>query len=93
MDCVERALDRHQRAGTRCAVPRALAPDAAVVAAQRLRSARIRVVDLNRYICDTRRCYPVVGGVLVFKDLDHLTPLFATTLGPYLDRSVRHLFS
>jgi hypothetical protein len=93
MDCVERAMDRHQRAGARCAVPRGIAPDAAAVAARRMRDPRIRVVDLNRFICDRRRCYPVVGGVLVFKDLDHLTPLFATTLGPFLDRRVARLFS
>jgi peptidoglycan/LPS O-acetylase OafA/YrhL len=93
MDCVERAMDRHQRAGARCAVPRGIAPDAAAGAARRMRDPRIRVVDLNRFICDRRRCYPVVGGVLVFKDLDHLTPLFATTLGPFLDRRVARLFS
>ena len=32
-----------------------------------------RVVDLTRYFCDRRRCLPVVGGVLVHKDVDHLT--------------------
>jgi hypothetical protein len=31
----------------------------------------------------------VVGGVLVYKDENHLTPLFARTLGPYLLRAVR----
>jgi hypothetical protein len=92
MDCVERAMDRHQRVGTRCAVPRAVAPDAAAVAARRLHDPRVRVVDLNRFICDRRYCYPVIGGVLVFKDLDHLTPTFATTLGPFLDRRVARLF-
>ena len=31
------------------------------------------------------QCFPVVGGVLVHKDQDHLTQDFARTLGPYID--------
>jgi hypothetical protein len=53
-----------------------------------MRSSRVRLVDLNRFICDRRRCYPVVGGALVYKDQHHLTAVFATTLGPYLQRAV-----
>jgi len=88
-------MDRHQRAGARCAFPRgpALPPDPAAVAARRVHDPRVKLVDLNRHICDRRRCYPVVGGVLVYKDLSHLTPLFATTLGPFLDRRVARLFA
>jgi hypothetical protein len=88
LDCITRAVDGHERAGPRCAFARgpALPPDPAAVAARQLRG-RVRLVDLNRFICDRRRCYPVVGGVLVYKDLSHLTPQFATTLGPYLDRA------
>jgi hypothetical protein len=33
----------------------------------------------------------VVGGVLVHKDIDHITRLFATTLGPYLLRAYDRL--
>ena len=29
-------------------------------------------------------CFPVVGGVLVHKDVGHLTRQFSTTLGRYL---------
>jgi hypothetical protein len=61
-----------------------LAPDAEVAAARRLRARGARVVDLTRYFCNRRRCLPVVGGVLVHKDVDHLTQLFAATLGPFL---------
>jgi hypothetical protein len=95
LDCVTRAMDHHRRAGVRCAFPRApaLPVDPAAVAARRMRGSRVRLVDLNRYICDSGRCFPVVGGVLVFKDLSHLTPLFATTLGPFLERRVRRLLA
>jgi hypothetical protein len=93
LDCISRAMDHHQRAGTRCAFPRrpAIPSDPAAVAARSIHDRRVRLVDLNRYICDRRRCFPVVGGVLVFKDLSHLTPLFATTLGPFLDRRIGRL--
>ena len=57
------------------------------------RAARVQGVDLTRFICDTRRCFPVVGGALVYKDEHHLTTVFATTLGPYLQRAVDEVMS
>ena len=50
-----------------------------------------RVIDLTPHFCGRRFCLPVVGGVLVHKDVDHLTQLFARTLGPYLLRGVDRL--
>ena len=89
-DCVRRAIARRLPAGPRCALPRrrALVPDAAVTAARTLRRPGVRVVDLSYQVCDRTRCFPVVGGVLVHKDLDHLTPQFAATLGPILLRKL-----
>ncbi len=91
--CVQRAITRHRRAGLVCALPRrrVLDPDPAAVAALRMRSPRVRVVDLTHFICDRRRCHPVVGGALVYKDQHHLTAVFATTLGPYLLRKVERM--
>ncbi|MGI8802198.1 MAG: SGNH hydrolase domain-containing protein [Solirubrobacteraceae bacterium] len=92
LDCVQTAVARHQRAGIVCAMPRqrALKPDAAVIAAKRLRSPRVHVVDLTPFFCDSRLCYPVVGGALVYRDIGHLTDVFSTSLGPYLRRGVNH---
>jgi hypothetical protein len=87
--CVSRSLAHGRPAGRRCAVPRATPPDPAAAAAVQLGSPRFQVVDLTRFFCGERECYPVVGGVLVFKDVTHITPLFANTLGPYLLREVR----
>ena len=93
--CIRQALQHHQRAGRVCAVPigRVLRPDPLVIAARRI-GTRVHVIDLKRFQCSKHRCFPVVGGVLVHKDIDHLTKLFATTLGPYLlrafDRLSRH---
>ena len=76
-----------------CARPRreALTPDPAIVAAHRLRSPRVEVVDLTDYFCGSRNCYPVVGGALVLRDNTHVTGVFSGTLGPYLRRLVEPL--
>jgi hypothetical protein len=89
LQCVRRAQASHRDAGRACAVPRGatLGSDAAVVAALRLRSRRVGVVDMSPFLCSRRRCFPVVGGALVYKDDQHLTDTFATTLGPYLLRA------
>jgi hypothetical protein len=86
--CIERAMADHRRPGPACALSRrrAVKLDTAVVAARRLASPRVRVIDMTRFFCDTRRCYPVIGGVLVYKDENHMTPLFSRTLGPFLLR-------
>jgi SGNH domain (fused to AT3 domains) len=91
--CIERARARREPAGERCAIPRgqALKSDPAVIAARRLHSSRVQIIDLTRFFCDSRLCYPVIGGALVYRDVDHLTRVFATTLGPYLLREVRRL--
>ena len=91
--CVRRAIAQRRPAGRACAVARksVLVPDAAVTAAKRLRSRGARVIDLTPHFCGRRFCLPVVGGVLVHKDVDHLTQLFARTLGPYLLRGVERV--
>jgi hypothetical protein len=87
--CVQRALAAKRAAGRRCSRPRAQAlhTDPAVVAARRLRSPRVHAIDLSSFFCDARRCFPVVGGAFVYKDGDHISAVFARTLGPYLLRA------
>jgi len=86
LQCVRRERLRRSEAGRVCARPRSIVlnADPAVVAARGLRSRHVKVVDMTRYFCSPRRCFPVVGGALVYKDEEHLTDVFATTLGPYL---------
>ena len=88
-DCVTRAVKHDWNPGTHCALPRrrALATDADITAAQQL-GGRLKPIDLTDFFCDAKRCFPVVGGVLVHKDTDHLTQDFAATLGPYLLRAI-----
>ena len=92
LQCVERAMRDRRPAGQACALPRTLAVrrDPAAVAAAR-ESPRVHVVDMTRFFCDDERCFPVVGGALVHKDMSHMTAVFAGTLGPYLHRELRRL--
>jgi hypothetical protein len=77
--CVARAMARRE----------ALSQDSAAVAASRLKSPRVRVIDLTRFFCDRSRCYPVIGGALVYKDQNHMTETFAKSLGPFLLRAIK----
>ena len=79
-----------RNAGNVCAVKRsqALREDPAVVAARRLKSPRVKVIDMTRFMCSKKRCFPVIGGALVYKDDQHMTDVFATTLGPFLGRAI-----
>jgi hypothetical protein len=95
LECIERAIARRRLAATACAVRRrtAMHSDPDVVAARRLRSARVQVIDLTKLLCSARRCYPVVGRVLAYRDADHLTRAFAATAGPYLYQALRELMA
>ena len=48
----------------------------------------MRLIDLSDFMCTATQCAPVVGGVLVLRDEDHLTRAFSQTLGPYLLRAL-----
>ncbi|WP_445152374.1 acyltransferase family protein [Baekduia sp. Peel2402] len=94
LDCVQKAMDAGDDPARACAVPRAIAlePDPAIPAASSGKAGRdVRAIDLTETLCDRRSCYPVVGGALTFKDVDHLTTVFSSTLGPYLDEAVQRL--
>ena len=95
-DCVTRAHRQKRDAGRVCAMPRraVLRPDPAVIAARRQAQRAdlaVDVIDLTRFFCGARRCFPVVGGVLVHKDEGHITQLFGRTLGPYVSRAFERL--
>ncbi len=91
--CIGRALAAGAAApGTACALPRAtsLSADVGAAAVAALHRKRYAYVDMSRYFCDAALCYPVVGGVLVYRDVEgHITPAYAATLGPYLLRKVQ----
>jgi hypothetical protein len=94
-DCVTRAMKARQPLTGACPLPRddVLAPDPGVEAAQQLGAPRFQVIDLTDFFCDLARCYPVIGGALVYKDISHMTTVFGTSLGPYLTSAYLHLSS
>jgi hypothetical protein len=91
-DCVRRAYARGQNVAMRCARARAKAVgrDPAVKAARQLRG-RVHVLDMTPFFCSSTACYPVVGGALVHKDIDHITTVFARTLGPFMVSKVARI--
>ena len=95
LSCVSRAMSRRRNPGRACARPRkkALSRDAAIVAAARLGSRRVRTVDMTSFFCSRKQCFPVIGGALVYKDVTHLTDVYASSLGPYLLRKLRAMDS
>ena len=89
--CVQQAIvgPPARRDGLRAAAqrPRWTATRPSSAAQQRTRRAS-RYVDLTRYFCDSRTCFPVIGGALVYKDATHITSVYGRTLGPYLLRAL-----
>ena len=93
LNCVRAAMAKRKDAGVTCSLARnkALDRDAAAVAAVKEPSRRVKLVDMTSFFCSAKACFPVVGGALVYKDISHLTDVFASSLGPFLLRKLRAL--
>ena len=85
-ECVSEHLDLLGE----CTAPRSVAMTSrgsALVAAAH-REPRVRLVDLSAAICPTRRCASVIGGVIVYRDGNHLSATYAGTLAPRLNAAL-----
>jgi hypothetical protein len=73
-----------------CAVPLAAAQpqDPLAAAARSARNSGVSLIDLTDHFCDSRDCYAVIGGVVVYFDTNHLNAEFSALLGPILGKSV-----
>ena len=91
--CIERALDRKAPPGPACAVPRrrAVDPDRAAEAAARMTTRDAGTIDITPIFCDRDRCFPVIGGALVYRDTTHMLPGFGRTLAPIVRREINEL--
>lgn len=72
-----------------CAINRSTAleaTDQAVVAADGLDG--VAVLDLTRYFCDAEVCPLVIGGVVVYRDGNHVTDAYMQTLAPAFAREL-----
>lgn len=73
-----------------CAVPRPIAQpaDPMAQAASSAADPNIRLIDLTDYFCDQRSCYAVIGGVVVYYDVNHLNAEYSKLLGPFIEQRV-----
>jgi hypothetical protein len=62
----------------------AIPPDPPTVQAARLTAGKVKVIDMNQFICSRGVCPSVVGNVLVYFDAHHLTSSYVATITPYL---------
>jgi peptidoglycan/LPS O-acetylase OafA/YrhL len=82
-DCVA----QHGRNSPKCTVPtaRAIPADPPTIRASEDTGGKVKVVNMDNFICGPRECRPVVGNVLVYLDGRHLTAAFGQTLTKYLE--------
>jgi hypothetical protein len=93
-DCVARVVAAAaEPPGSACREDRraVLPADPAMTAARLAHTRRVQAIDMTPWFCDTQYCPPVIGGVLVHRDRNHMTIDYARTLGPFLLRAVRRL--
>ena len=83
---IAECASQHTERMTKCAVDRdtALSGIGQRQADATSRLAKVHLVDLNDAICPTDKCAAVIGGVLVYRDTNHLTATYAATLAPRL---------
>jgi hypothetical protein len=62
----------------------AIPQDPPTVQAARLMAGKVKVIDMNQFICRPSICSSVVGNVLVYFDAHHLTSSYVSTITPYL---------
>ena len=73
-----------------CSTPRSkgLLFDPQVGAVNLVNSPMTKLVDFSNVFCDKVRCEPVIGGVIVNRDENHITNTFAITLAPYIEKYI-----
>ncbi|MFZ2503653.1 MAG: acyltransferase family protein, partial [Nocardioides sp.] len=48
----------------------------------------VHLISLRNQFCDDTRCYPVIGGLVVYRDYSHLTRQYAEALVPFISRQL-----
>jgi len=48
----------------------------------------VRFIDLSDYFCDGDTCPPVIGNVLVYRHMNHITATYVRTLAPMLQSAL-----
>lgn len=55
------------------------------------RFTNVQIIDMNDQICPQGKCAAEIGGVIVFRDSQHMTASFAKSLAPELGRRIGDL--
>ncbi|QKE83546.1 acyltransferase family protein [Arthrobacter sp. NEB 688] len=86
-------LVQHPGRFTECAFPRSEGLARIGTGMTELLAARPRLgsIDLTDRICPQATCAPVIGGVVVYRDSNHLTDSYVRTLTPYLEAAMARL--
>ncbi len=50
---------------------------------------KVKLIDLTDAICPADQCAPVIGGVLVWRDSNHMTDTYSRTLAPRLVKALK----
>jgi hypothetical protein len=86
MNCV---AVQPKTAAAACAVPRSVALAQVDGQAEAVPQVdRAHLVDMTSFYCTGTVCSPVIGHVLVYRDVGHITSTYSSTLSPYLEREV-----
>jgi peptidoglycan/LPS O-acetylase OafA/YrhL len=81
-DCVA----KYGASSSQCEEPaaKAISVDPPTVQATRLMDGKVKLIDMNKFVCDRTECPSVIGNVLVYFDGHHLTSNYSKTMAPYL---------
>jgi peptidoglycan/LPS O-acetylase OafA/YrhL len=92
---VAECVSANRRELTRCATPRklAVAASAGPAQAEAVKGVNVHLLELTDAICPDDRCAPVIGGILVYRDSNHLTSSYARSLTPRLRAKLESVLS
>lgn len=89
LSCIARFNADEAAAGCSRQRSTALKTDYAALAATSDDDPLTQTVDLSDIFCDQKRCYPIIGDFLAYRDGVHLHTLFSPTLTPLLDEAIK----
>lgn len=75
-------VEREGPAGCTFPADRALRPDSAKIASKRM--SELKLLDLTDLFCNDGTCRSVIGGVLVYRDGQHVIDIYAESMTPVL---------
>lgn len=88
VDCSTRSTTM-DAASLACGVPRSFGLGGTDNVLEAAKAADVPIVDLSSFYCTPQLCRSIVGGVVVYRDVDHLTATYGRSLAPYLVSRIR----